>query len=274
MAAETTKEAIDVVSKALDLYNKLLDRIMPWKTFEEQINEMNKNIEVFSNEVKETIAIIKGHMSDGISAYARSTRSIYDWTSVAIPFLNAYIQLFNENTADDAKAQKTILVGLLDEGMKSMTNAQTELDVSSSSFNKAAGKLTSIRQILFLELKSKKEKYQRDYERAKRPPIFGLLPYVHARLMNKKNEKKLIANLESVSNFYDTMEHTTLKASTDIEDTKSKLRDETRIIGNLIVETKTTQVFVNMDHSLEDLIIESVEDLIQKCNQFRQKHIK
>lgn len=279
MAAETTKEAIEVVGRAMDLYNKVLDKVMPSESFNEKLIEMNKHLDEYSVEVKDRLATIKVLMSDGINAYTRSTQSIYDWTSTVIPFLQTYIQLFDKNTADDAKAQKTILLDLLDKGINSMTNAQTDLGISSSSFNDAAGKLTSVRIIFSNELKSEKEKYQRELEIIRRPPFMssmsGSLPaLLHNYVVETRFVPEIIAKLDAVSKFYDTMEETVVKVSEDIDETKSRLNDEIRIIGDLKVETQNTQVFVDMDATLEAFIIEAAQGLIDKCYEFRRKHTK
>ncbi|KAJ6624466.1 putative hemolysin E-like protein [Pseudolycoriella hygida] len=39
---EITNEGIETISKALDLYNKVLDQIVPWKTYEKTVKELDR----------------------------------------------------------------------------------------------------------------------------------------------------------------------------------------------------------------------------------------
>lgn len=39
---EVVKSAIETADGALDLYNKYLDQVIPWKTFDETIKELSR----------------------------------------------------------------------------------------------------------------------------------------------------------------------------------------------------------------------------------------
>lgn len=269
VAVETTKEVIEKAGKALDLYNQVLDRIVPWKTLKEKLNEMDKHQDEYALETIELFTAIKMFMASGIDAYFRSTKSIFDWTSSAIPELKTYIELFDKNGVDDAIAQKAILLKLLGDGIKSMNQAQNELDNSSANFNQIAGKLTSLKTRLDIEFHSKYDEHERNMSDLFSGSFGTVFP---RRFVDKDYIPKLHEKMESIKAFYEALWQSVSAASDDILETKRKLQIEIRAIGELKVETEETKVFVDLDRVLEEFVIQSVQNLIDKCNEFRQKH--
>lgn len=74
------------------------------------------------------------------------------------------------------------------------------------------------------------------------------------------------AKLESVYESYLQSSKQATKALTDIDITKETFRDEIHSIGELEVQAKHTETLVNLDPSLKEYIIESVQNLANKCN--------
>ncbi len=53
---EVVKNAIETADGALDLYNKYLDQVIPWQTFDETIKELSR----FKQEYSKTASVLVG----------------------------------------------------------------------------------------------------------------------------------------------------------------------------------------------------------------------
>lgn len=254
------------------MFNKTQDQFLSWKAFDHAMSELERHRYEYSDETKGLISTIKMYMTNGMNDYAKSTKIVYDWTGTAVPYLTTYVLLFSdENGVDEAEAQKCILLDVLDEGLESMKHAQNELSSGSTNFNEAAGRLTALRHRLTNEFGSKIEEKELEFayvfNSVLSSPIIPLYPFY------KDTINKLQGKLTCVRKTYNTLKEKVAKASSDAHDTKNKLKEEIREIGELKVQTKETKLFITLDRSLQDIIIESVNKLINKCNEYRLRYI-
>lgn len=225
-AIRTAIEVIDTTNKVLELYG-ILDRVVPWKKFDEDIVQLDKYIEESS---KDLIGEVKTYMLNGIDAYFRSTKSIFEWCGLTNTLLPSYKRLLSGNLNQSKyTAQRALLLKVLDNGIQKMSETQATLEESSTNFNNAAGILTSLND--------------------------------------------LSSTMGDIREFYEKMKETVNKAITDIDENKVKLKEKIRIIGDLkvrIEEMKT--VSIDDVHEIRDIVTESVDNLIAKCTEYRNKH--
>lgn len=252
---------------------------MPWKEFEATIGELDRFRNDYSKESADILGHIKTFMLDGMDAYFRSTQSVYEWSSLAEKLLERYIRLFEQNDEAKSTAQKVILLKVFDEGIDKMKVAQKELDNSSAAFNKAAGNLTSLRHRLTNEFDSKSDYYAEKVSLLRLKgyggaAVFGLTGLAIAWLTLEKNIiPELDEKLASIKKFYDEMEAKVSKAFVDIDTTKMRLKDEIRVIGELKTQTDETKTYVILDAELQSIATDSAKELIEKCRQYRERHI-
>lgn len=69
MVIEVVKEGIETADKALTMYDRIVDRVIPWKTFNETLVELDKFRKDYSTESASIIGEVKTHMMNGIDAY-------------------------------------------------------------------------------------------------------------------------------------------------------------------------------------------------------------
>lgn len=77
LVIETAKEGIETADKALELYNKVIDRVIPWKEFNETLVELDRFRKDYSTESAELIGHIKTLMMNGIDAYFSASQAVY-----------------------------------------------------------------------------------------------------------------------------------------------------------------------------------------------------
>lgn len=265
----------------MDLYNKHIDRVIPWKEFKETLDELDKFRGNYSIESAALIGDIKTLMMDGMDSYFSASQSVYEWSGTVIPHLTTYIKLFDSYSAGIAETQKKLFVDVLNEGEKRMTDAQNDLGKSSSSFNSVAGKLSALHGRFAVEFDEKSEYFQTKMSEIRLKGYVGGAWFgpiglgVAAGVIEGKLIPDIKANMGKIETFYETLNGKMQQAYQDIESTKKTLKSEIQQIGNLKVKTKNTNTYVGMDQvpDLREMVIKSAQDLIDQCEEYRKRHI-
>lgn len=278
MYVEITKGAFQALGNTMDLYNEILDDFAPFKTFKDKVEEIYLYSDYYSKESSRQLAVIRAIIADGIDSYYVATKFINDWIIKAIPILTTYIELFDKNTPDEAEAQKTLLLKLLDEGIDTLKEAQDDLGTSSARFNKASGRLTQLYIQLGSELETESKNINDQVSDLKMKAYIGLIfgplgLLVANRVIENDFLPELNDKLELAKEVYTGEREKIAKTFIDIDVIKTKLNNEIRIVGGIKVHIETTKILAGIDHSLKQFIVESVEKLIKKCEDYRQKHI-
>lgn len=274
-------KGIEALDKGLDLYDKRLDKVVPWNVFQETLNKLDEFRKDYSKEAANLIGDLKTKMKNGMDTYFMASQSVYEWCSLAVPLLGNY-KNFLKGKMDSAKftAQRALMVSLLNSGIEKMGKAQDKLEASSSSFNEASGKLTSLNYRLEADFSEKSEYYKTKISEIRKVSysggasffLFGIL--ISAGVSEGKlipDVKKKMKNLEV---FYKDLRQTIAKSSTEIDSAKRQIREEIRIIGDMKSKTEETKIYVeaDTDGSLQQIITVAVDGLITKCKGYISRH--
>lgn len=205
---------------------------------------------------------------------------------IAASHLSIYIKLFNNYDRRRAEAQKQLLIDVLEKGVSKMSAAQSRLVISSKKFNLAFGKLSTLRTRFENEFTEKSEFFDSKLSLIRNfndiantvGAIYGIfgIPISYAtRKIEKEFVRLLLEKMESIKKFYDKLQEKVQQAFDNIRKTKSILSTEIDQIGELKVKTQQTETFVSMDNAPEirDIVIEYATALIDKCEEYRQRHI-
>lgn len=269
------------MDKGLSLFDKRLDKDVPWNIFKDTLKKLDVFRQDYSTEAASLISDLKVKMYDGIDTYFMASENIYEWCGVAIPRLTKYKSLW-QGKMDEAKfkTQKSLLLNLLTDGIERMGKAQEKLDASSSSFNVAAGKLLSLSIRLEADFSEKSEYYQTKILEIRKAAgikgisitLFGLT--ILAGTSEKKYIPEIKEKMKSLTIYYKDLQKTIAKASSDIDSTKTKMRDEIRVIGQMKSKAEETKIYVegDIDGALQKIIGAAVDSLIANCNSYRNRH--
>lgn len=249
----TVEEDIDAATEALRIYDKLVERDIPWKELKESLVELEKYRKDFSSENALFIGEIKTYMMDGIDAHFQASQYIYEWLSLVVSHLKLYIALFNGHDARKAVTQKRLLIDMLDSGLTQVRAAQSKLGNSSSSFNSAGERLIELRS----EDWQKKEK------------LVSTLKW-----SNEKYVHSVLGEMSVITNFFDKLDKNIKKATQNMVDAKKELREKIQSISDLIEQTQEALPFVSLAERLDlrDMIIQSAQNLIEKCEEYQVRH--
>ncbi|EER6637145.1 hemolysin HlyE [Escherichia coli] len=269
---EVVKNAIETADGALDLYNKYLDQVIPWQTFDETIKELSRFKQEYSQAASVLVGDIKTLLMDSQDKYFEATQTVYEWCGVATQLLAAYIFLFDEYNEKKASAQKDILIKVLDDGITKLNEAQKSLLVSSQSFNNASGKLLALDSQLTNDFFRKKQLFQSQVDKIRKEAYAGaaagvvagpfglIISYsIAAGVVEGKLIPELKNKLKSVQNFFTTLSNTVKQANKDIDAAKLKLTTEIAAIGEIKTETETTRFYVDYDDLMLSLLKEAAK---------------
>lgn len=279
----TANDGIRTVYNVLKSYDKLHERILPWKDFNQTLIKMDKYRQNFSIESAELIGEIKVLMLKGKDCYLAASKNVYEWAGLVTPLLTAYISLLRFSTPENTQTQKDILLSVLDEGIHKFERAQDELFRSSGSFNRAAGRLVALHARFESEFNEESEYVQSKISQIRilsyvgGAYILGLPGILVAHLLAKnKFTRQLMLRLKSIELFYDKLKGRVDQAAKDIDKAKRILSHEVQQIGEMKVETQEITTFVHLDHEvyLREVVTESAEKLIAKCQEYRERHIE
>lgn len=73
---EVVKNAIETADGALDLYNKYLDQVIPWQTFDETIKELSRFKQEYSQAASVLVGDIKTLLMDSQDKYFEATQTV------------------------------------------------------------------------------------------------------------------------------------------------------------------------------------------------------
>lgn len=184
----------------------------------------------------ETLGIfnkIKNHMKNGINLYEEKQKSVFKWCNRVTPLLTTYK---NQNTP----TPKAALVATLDDGRLITNSVQEQILDSTIHFNWATGELSILENRLANYFVGHSE----------RVPDAALVAELNAKVA-------------SIRGFFD-----------EFLSSKDRITQAQYDIGDIKVQIESTKIYVDINDApeLKDLAIQSANDLISKCNQYRQKY--
>lgn len=281
-ALDIAKEGIESLDKGLDLYHKILDKVVPWSKLNKTMGKLGNNRFNYSEEAAALIGQIEPKMMDGMDAYFRATQNMFQWCGLAIDLLEPYKTLFDgEMDQDIYNTQREILLQLLDDGITRMKKGQGELAVSSSSFNVAAGKLTELNRRLAKDF-DENSKYVNS-QMATIPllaygaaaPITLPVLSLAAGFVEELLVPELKKTMKLTKKFYQNFSVDVKKAVKSINGIRAKLEEEIKHIGESQLQNQNTKINVELNVTTESkkALLQSIDHLITKCNDYRARHI-
>jgi len=270
----------------LGLYNQIAEKVIPWKTFEEIIEHLNKTKDQYSSEAAKLVGDVQTLFLDAKDDYNASVESVVRWCRTSSTLLAQYLVLFEKITDPGiAVAQKILIVKVLSEGHDAMEKATESLQKSSGSFNDAYGKLTTLQKQLELDFDKESEFFNNAVDKVRTEAYAGaaagaiLGPIglaISYSIAAGVVEGKLIPELEKA--FEETKTYFQ-NLTTDLEDTLKKIEEakanivaEIKVIGKISSQIDTTTTFAEIwaasPVALFAPLKQQTQTLIDMCNQY------
>jgi len=287
------KEVVDIaekankaVSNAIDVYNKMVDQVIPWATFDGIISNLKGNKDQYSAAAAVIVGEVQKLLMDSKDNYDSSTGAVYRWCQSAVPLLQGFMALFESiSDPEAAKAQLLLFKDTLNMGQLAMELAINELENSKKSFNEAAGKLTTLNAQLKLDFsvgsnyfkaavtKLRTEAYAGAVSGVVLGPIGLAISYSIAAGVV---EGQMIPNLEKAFKktkaSFKNMETMLTDAQTDITQAKEKLSFEVKVVGTILARIKTTDALARgwyfAPSTMFGMLKDSTNKLVAMCEAY------
>lgn len=285
IAIETAKQAIRTANNGLNLYNKVLDQFIPWKSFKETIQRLRTSNNGYSNESKDLIGDVLRKLMDVIDEYDNATQCIFEWCGTSKPLLDAYITLFNDGNKSQQTAQTNCIIQLLDTQYQAINNSQTHLSTCVENLDMVSKHLTSLKFHLNKDFDENGEYFQHKIKqilRESHDPAAKSCKWTSCCGKGSSNidstEEKVIRELKEklkgVSDFYENLKVQVVQASIDVKLTQEKLSNQMKMNDEHEARvSKSKSYVVNSDViELQNTVIESANNLIASCDEYRNNH--
>jgi hemolysin E len=283
-AIEITEQGIEAMRKAMKLYDEIMDKIIPWNTFKDTVDTLLSFEADYSEEAYGYVKQAKLLIESSRDNYIASTRSVYEWCSLAVSLLKAYIKLLDQRTSADS--QKKLIIRVLDEGHAKMTTAIELLNSTNSYFNSLKVELEGLNRQLGSDFdrrsawfdtqvdKIRKEAYGGAAAGAIGGPIGLMISYsIAAGVVEGKLIPELESKLKGVKERFSKLQTTVTDTVSEIATSKTKLVKEVSVISTIRTQVETVKVFVDInEEALYDELKSDVQKLINLCTNYQQKH--
>lgn len=280
-ALDIAKGGIESLDRGLDVYHKILDKVVPWSKFRKAIVELDKNPLDYSEEAAALIGDIHTKMQDGLDAYIQATRNMFQWCGLTMDLLGDYKSFFDEEIDQDIyNMQRDILLQVLDDGITRMNKGREELAISSSSFTDAAGKLTELNRRLAVDYDAKSEYFKNQLAHTRKVAYGAAAPFmifgiaIAGGIVEGFLVPQLKARMESTRKFYHDFSVDVEHAVKSIDDIRAKLEEEVKHISDSRLQNQNTEIDVesNVTPASKEALLQSIEHLITKSNDYRVIH--
>lgn len=281
-AVSVFKDAIEAGDKALNLYDKAIDHVIPWDSYESTMKNLKTFEQDYSDKSAELVGNVKTLLMNAQDEYFKATQSIYEWSSTTSALLEAYLKLFDNSTEEKAESQKKIILHVLESGIEKMNISQESLGKCSKDFNELSGQLVKLDNQLDNDFAENSPYFQSQIDKVRKQAYAGagsgilLGPFglaiaysIAAGVAEGKLIPELKKKLKGVQDTFNKLHQIIKTANKNIDNTKTKLQNEIKSIGELKSQTETTKVLVGIG---KEVLEESANKLIKSCKDYMKKH--
>jgi len=286
------EKAIKAGTNAIDLYNKMVDQVIPWKLLRvtKIISDLKANKEQYSTDAAAIVEEVQTLLMNSKDSYASSTGTVYRYCQKAVQPLQRFNALF-ENMSDPlagslaAAAQLILFKEFLKQVHLAMDTAIKELEKSNESFNKAAGRITTLDARLKLDFAKGSTYYDNAVAKLRTEAYAGAALGTVGGPIDLANayaiaagivEGELIPNLEkafdetkALVKYIETM---CTDAQADITQAKDNVSDEVKVIGTIIAQIKwgdkEAKAWSVVPSTMFDMLKDSINKLIAMCESY------
>lgn len=276
MAIETAQEAFDTANDALKLYDTVLDQNVKetLKKFENPSPAQD-----YSHESSDILGSITTHLLNAMDGHNSVSQSIYEWCGLSASLLATYVKLFDGGNASKQNAQKTILIKVLENGMKQMGKALGKLGICASEFRGTSAMLATLLVQLGKDYDENSEYFRQKIKQILRESSSAAAqisgPSGATGIASTVIEERLIAELKerfkSIREYHENSKKIVDQAIVDIEQSKEKLNEKIQKIGEQKEKIDKTGSYTPTDEQRKSLV-QTVENFISNCNEYRRKH--
>ncbi|OQS03962.1 hemolysin E, chromosomal [Thraustotheca clavata] len=284
LASEQHVDALIAAKTSLDHYNKALDKVVLWDEFQETLDLMTKYQHDHSIQASDVIGDITTLLLNGKDRYYNATRSVFEWCTMTVPLLNAYIRSVSTGKSISLEAQKKLLSKVFSEGVKKMGIAINQLDICSKLLNEATGKLVTLTTQLQNDFNNSSEYFNQQIRNIRVAygsaiagslaigPIGFAIVVSLAGLVEVTLVRKLRNHFLAIQNDYLTLQKRNKGFANHIILATKQLNKDKSLISDLSTKATEAQVYCDIPDVLMEEMTNAAHDLIHMCENYKQRH--
>lgn len=267
----TTLSSIDAIRNSISSYDKLVDKGIPWKAFEDAMELLEKYKNDYSENARNVVEEVTKLLLDTKDNYQESTRAVFEWSSLTSLLLKSFLRGHQNNA----------IVNILEEGTTAIEKAIQELHNASKSLNATIAKLKKLQVIVDSDFEEGSKFYKASLGALLGTALvsgllgpFGIIPAAAASktsLLARHSMIMLLKKFEEVKVQHDNLKNIIEKSLDDIESAKNTLNDDKKHMSRMKAQAKVTLIQIKEQFLVEE-IKESAENLIVLCDKYVESH--
>lgn len=272
---QLTKQGIEAISNALQMYAVKLDQPIPWSMYIDKSTEMGRYTKEFTNGSGILVSEIATTLTIARDSYNSIIQNIIEWCGQVKQLLTEYRQLFDQHSADTYARQRTILVQVLDIVSNQMANVQNLVLRISISFNNAARLLAILDNRLTAEFSPNDAYYQDQMHKLEQhlSTAAALGPY-GLSITVEDVTPALDSLMRQNKDYFDDLQALVNQSDSDTGPVVDQLQHEIQRIGIVRTQFLETNTTVSLDELrlLRGIVLGPVTDLIAQIDAYVNRH--
>lgn len=289
-AVDTIDRGISAAHNALDLYNKVVNKLIPWDRVQETIDALSAHKAQYSDRAARQVGRVHTLLLNAHDEYKSSSMAVYRWCRTASRTLRTNLRLFRLTRLERiARVQKRFFVRTLQTGAEILQSGIDRLEASKMSFNNASGELKALSGTLNNDYSEDSTYFHASVGRIRTEAYssavvgilyggpFGLaIAYATAAGVVEGN---LIPSLKrafaETQEMFDDLEVTITEAQGTIADAKARLDVEIRVLSQISSQVEETDIIAEgWTMAPQELFIDlknTTAVLIAMCDQYVER---
>lgn len=250
----------------MDLYNNAVDGAIPWA----KLKKLDQSGSEFSKKSANLIGKITTQLLNANDAYFMASQSIYEWCGVASSTLKRYINFSKIPNPALKTAQQGILVNAHKNGIKHMTNGNEYYEKSLSALHSASEELKALLAQLEVDYDPNGEWFKKRVASISKANggTFGF--FKNKEKLEKEAIEQLTAETKPIQEFYENASVEIENAIINLAQTMPKLESKIHIMKDILPQLSASSDTAAPGQ--KEAIIQSAQALIERCEEFRQRH--
>lgn len=147
--------SVEAATRAIEKYNQDLDQSISWKNLTAAVDEINKDIDHYSEKAKPFLPRIREGLTNGLHKYFEASKKVYQWTVSASSGLSNYLNNLES---------KSHLISVLDNGVIQLSESISDLNGVSMDFDQAHNELLSLKDQMKIDFDESSDFFRKEIE--------------------------------------------------------------------------------------------------------------
>lgn len=239
----------------------------------------------YSDRAKSLVFDSKGPLEDAMDAYFQAQQLVSEWCVVAAERLQSYLRLLQNFSLAKARLQHRIVIPVLEEAIEKFSSANVKLDQAARYYAKASEGVASLISQVNTDFGEKNGDLFKEIQRLSKAQTCAFRTCWNRKPTSQLDrlKKELQDHLDIIDqfDFNYNLRSEFVEAGEKVIETKTKLKDEIRTIGDAETQAQTRLDTLRdvgdideLSDAIQNEIRTPIETLIEECKKYSQQYIE